>query len=258
MGQLFREIIQNRELIWALALKDLRIRYKRSMLGFLWALLNPLLLMIVLTVVFSTVMRFPIENYAVFLISTLVPWTFFSQAVSYTTESIVGNGNLLKKASIGKSVFPVSSVLANLINFFLSLIPLFLLLLILRFPVHITWLYIPVPLIGLMALTLGVGFFCATANVFFRDVSHIIQIVLSAMFYFCPIIYSLDFVPQQYHIYFRFNPLLYILNGFRLSIYYGMLPSIQSAAMSLACGFVVLIAGYWFYRRYQDSFIFYI
>lgn len=258
MFQLSKEIIRNRELIWALALKDLRIRYKRSMLGFLWALLNPLLLMIVLTVVFSTVMRFPIENYAVFLISTLVPWTFFSQALSYSTESIVSNGELLKKISIGKSVFPVAAILANLINFFLSLIPLVVLLLVLRFPIHITWLYIPVPLIGLTSLTLGVGFFCATANVFFRDVSHIIQIVLTAMFYFCPIIYSLDLVPEKYHIYFQFNPLLYILNGFRLSIYNGMLPSVQSAAMSLVCGLVVLAAGYWFYRRYQDSFVFYL
>ena len=241
-----------------MALKDLRVRYKRSILGFLWALLNPLLLMIVLTIVFSTVMRFPIDNYAVFLISTLVPWTFFSQALSYATESIVGNGNLLKKVNIGKSVFPAAAILSNLINFFLSLIPLILLLLALQFPVHLTWLYIPVPLLGLIAFTLGIGFFCAAANVFFRDVSHIIQIVLSAMFYFCPILYSLDLIPEQYRFYFRLNPMLYILNGFRMSIYYGMLPSIQSAAMSLLCGFGALIIGYRFYRNYQDSFVFYL
>ena len=258
MFQLLKEIVKNRELIWALALKDLRIRYKRSILGFLWALLNPLLLMIVLTVVFSTVMRFPVENYPVFLISTLIPWTFFSQALSYSTESIVGNGELLKKINIGKSVFPVAAILANLINFFLSLIPMVVLLVVLRFPIHLTWVYIPIPLLSLTAFTLGVGFFCATANVFFRDVSHIIQIVLSAMFYFCPILYSLEFVPDQYHFYFQLNPMLYIFNGFRLSIYYGMLPSIQSATMSLACGLVALVAGYWFYRRYQDSFVFYL
>ena len=258
MFQLSKEIIQNRELIWALALKDLRIRYKRSVLGFLWALLNPLLLMIVLTIVFSTVMRFPIKDYAVFLISTLVPWTFFSQALAYATESIVGNGNLLQKINIAKSVFPVAGILSNLINFFLSLIPLLVLLLALRFPIYINWVYIPIPLFGLITFTLGIGFFCATANVFFRDVSHIVQIVLASMFYFCPIIYSLDFVPEQYHIYFRLNPMLYILNGFRLPIYYGLFPSIQSAVMSVACGLVVLVLGYWFHRRYQDSFVFYL
>ena len=91
MLQLFKEIVQYRELIWALALKDLRVRYKRSILGFLWALLNPLLTMIILTIVFSTVMRFPVQQYAVFLISALLPWTFFSQALSYAVESIAGN-----------------------------------------------------------------------------------------------------------------------------------------------------------------------
>lgn len=258
MIQLFKEIILNRELIWALALKDLRVRYKRSILGFLWALLNPLLLMIVLTVVFSTVMRFPIEDYSVFLISTLIPWTFFSQALSYATESIVGNGDLLKKINIAKSVFPVAAILANLINFFLSLIPMLILLLALRFPIHVTWIYIMIPLLGLSTLTLGIGLLCATVNVFFRDVSHIIQIVLSAMFYFCPIIYSLDFVPEKYHIYFQLNPMLYILNGFRLSIYHGMLPTLQSAVTSVVCGILALIIGYWFFRRYQDSFVFYL
>jgi ABC-type polysaccharide/polyol phosphate export permease len=258
MFHLFKEIIKNRELIWALAMKDLRVRYKRSILGFLWALLNPLLLMIVLTVVFSTVMRWPIDHYAIFLISALVPWTFFSQALSYSAESIVSNGDLLKKINIGKSVFPVAAILANLINFVLSLIPLAILLLALRYPIHITWLYLPIPLLGLIAWTLGISFFCAAANVFFRDVSHIVQIVISALFYFCPIIYSLDFVPERYHFYFKLNPMLYILNGFRLSIYYGTLPSIQSAALSLLCGLLVLVIGYWFFRRHQDSFIFYL
>ena len=258
MLQLFKEIVQYRELIWALALKDLRVRYKRSVLGFMWALLNPLLTMIILTIVFSTVMRFPVQQYAVFLISALLPWTFFSQALSYAVESIAGNGELLKKINIAKSVFPVAAVLANLINFFLSLIPLLLMLLVLRFPMHWTWIYLPVPLLGLIALTLGIGFFCATANVFFRDVAHIVQIVLSAMFYFCPIIYSLDFVPQKYHIFFQLNPMLYILNGFRLAVYYGMLPTAKSAAMSVICGLVIMVFGYWIFRRYQDSFVYYL
>jgi ABC-type polysaccharide/polyol phosphate export permease len=258
MFHLFREISQNRELIWALALKDLRVRYKRSVLGFLWALLNPLFMMIILTVVFSTVMNQSIKNYAVFLLVAILPWTFFSQALSYAVESIVGNGELLKKVHIEKSVFPIAAVLANLINFLLSLIPLILLLLVLHFPFHWTWVYLPVPMICLIAFTLGFGFFCAAANVFLRDVSHIIQIVLSGWFYCSPIIYSLDFVPQRYSRFFRFNPMVYILNGFRLSVYNGMLPSVQSAAMTILCGFGFLILGYLVFRRYQDSFVYYL
>jgi ABC-2 type transport system permease protein len=258
MLELYREIMRNRELVWALALKDLRVRYKRSVLGFFWALLHPLMMMVILTIVFSTVMRFQIHNYAIFLLSALLPWTFFSQALSYSAESIVGNGELLKKLYIAKSVFPIAAVIANMINFFLSLIPLFFLLIFMRFPFHISLLYLPVPIIALLAFTLGCSFFCAAANVFFRDVSHIVQIVLQAWFYFSPIIYSLDFIPSRFYIFFRLNPLVYILNGFRLSIFHGELPHMGSTLMSLGCGFFTLVFGYLIFRRYQDSFVYYL
>jgi ABC-type polysaccharide/polyol phosphate export permease len=258
MLELIREIRQNRELIWALALKELVVRYKRSALGFLWSLLNPLLTMIILAIVFSTVMQIGIKSYSVFLLSTLVPWTFFAQALAYAVESIVGNGELLKKIYVGKSVFPVAAVLSNVINFLLSLIPLALVLLVLRFPFHWTWIYLPIPLLALVLFTLGCGFACAAANVFFRDVSHIIQIVLSAWFYVSPIIYPLDFIPKRFHVLFRLNPLLYILNGFRMAIYYGQLPTLMNVAMSLACGVGALVVGYLLFRRHQDTYVFYV
>src|SRR5271167_3125264 len=116
MIDLVRETYRYRELIWALALKELKIRYKRSVLGFMWALLNPALLMLVLTVVFSTIMRFPIRNYPIFLLSALLPWTFFSQSLAYGVESIVGNAELIKKISVAKLVFPMAAVVANIIR----------------------------------------------------------------------------------------------------------------------------------------------
>ena len=258
MLSLFRDIVRYRELIWALALKELRVRYKRSVLGFFWALLNPALLMIVLTLVFGALMRFSIDHYAIFLLSMLLPWTFFSQSMAYSVDSLVGNAELLKKVSIAKLVFPVAAVLANVINFGLSLIPLAALILVLRFPLHWTWLYLPVPMIGLLLFTMGTAFFFAAANVFFRDVSHIVQIILSAWFYFTPIIYSLDFIPPKYHWMFHLNPLVYVMNGFRLSIYYGLLPTAQSVAMSVAIGVVALAVGYTIFRRYENAFVFYL
>ncbi|MFB3916099.1 MAG: ABC transporter permease [Terriglobales bacterium] len=258
MFHLLKEVRKNWELIWALAIKELRIRYKRSTLGFLWSLLNPLLMMVILTVVFSTIMPLPLHHYAVFLISALLPWTFLAQALAYGAESIVLNGDLLKKVYIDKAVFPVAAVLSNIINFLLSLLPLVLLLVCLRFPFYWTWVYLPVSLIGLVMFTLGCAFFCAAANVFFRDVSHILQIVLSAWFYVSPIIYSLDFIPQKYRFLFLLNPMLYILDGFRHAIYYGSLPSQQSIALSLAIGIATLIVGYAFFRRWQDRFVYYV
>ena len=258
MGELFRDTYRYRELIWALALKELRVRYKRSVLGFLWALLNPALLMVVLTLVFGTIMRFSIDHYAVFLLSTLLPWTFFSQSLAYSVESIVGNGDLLKKVRIAQLVFPVAAVVSNIINFLLSLLPLMLLIALMRFPLHWTWVYLPIPMLGLFLFTLGTAFFFATINVFYRDVSHIVQILLSAWFYFSPVIYSLDFVSSKYRWLFRINPMLYVLNGFRLAVYYGMLPSLKSVGMSLACGIIALIVGFAVFRRYQNSFVYYV
>ncbi len=252
------QLSQNWELIWALALKELRVRYKRSVLGFVWALLNPLLMMLVLTVVFSGLMRFSLPYYSIFLLSMLLPWTFFSQTLTYSVESVVGNGELLKKVQVAEVVFPVAALVSNIINFLLSIIPLLLLIAAMRFPLHWTWIYLPVPMLGLFLFTLGVAFVFATLNVFYRDVSHIIQIVLQVWFYLSPIIYSLDFVPPRYRWVFRLNPLLYMLNGFRLSIYYGLLPSLPSMGLSLGFGFLALFVGLTIFRRYEKRFVYYV
>jgi ABC-2 type transport system permease protein len=258
MIELVRDSFRYRQLIWALALKELKIRYKRSVLGFMWALLNPALLMLVLTLVFSTIMKFPIPHYAIFLLSVLLPWTFFSQSLSYAVESIVTNGDLIKKVSLPKLVFPMAALVSNLINLVLSLIPLALLVPLMRHPFYVTWLYLPVPLLALTIFTLGMTFLFAAANVYYRDVAHILQVVLSAWFYLTPIIYSLDFIPEKHRWIFKLNPLIYVVNGFRLAVYYGQLPRLQSIAASFVCAFVTLVIGFYLFRKYEDDFVFYV
>ena len=256
--ELIRQTYRYRELIWALALKELKVRYKRSVLGFMWALLNPALTMLVLTLVFSTIMRFAIPHYAIFLLSVLLPWTFFSQSLSYAVESIVGNGELIKKVSVPKLVFPVAAVVSNIINLLLSFIPLALLVIAMRHPFYLTWLYLPIPMLALIIFTLGMTFFFATANVYYRDVAHIVQVLLSAWFYVTPIIYALDFIPPNRQWIFKLNPIIYVINGFRLSVYYGQLPKWQSVAASFACAFIALFIGFGIFRKYQDHFVFYV
>jgi ABC-2 type transport system permease protein len=258
MTELVRDTYRYRELIWALAMKELKIRYKRSVLGFLWALLNPMLLMLVLTVVFSTVMQTQVPHYAIFLLSVLLPWTFFSQSLSYAAESIVSNGDLIKKVKVAKLVFPVAAVVSNMINFLLSLIPLILIVLVMRHPFHLTWIYLPVPLIALTLFTLGATFFFAAINVYYRDVAHILQILLQVWFYVTPIIYSLDFFPAKYRLLFKLNPLQYFFNGFRLSVYYGLLPTWESILFSFFLGLLALYLGFRVFRRKQDEFVFYV
>lgn len=258
MGELIRDSYQYRELIWALALKELKIRYKRSVLGFLWALLNPMLQMVVLTLVFSKILAGQQYHYAIFILSVLIPWTFFSQSLSYAADSIVGNGDLIKKVRVPKLVFPMAAVVSNMINFLLSLIPTALIVLVMRHPFHWQWIFLPVPLLALTIFTLGATFFFAVANVYYRDVAHILQILLQIWFYFSPILYSLDMFPARYRWLFKLNPMIYVLNGFRLSIYWGMLPHLQSVAASFICAFLALGIGYWIFHKHQDDFVFYV
>ncbi len=258
MIELFTDTLRYRQLIWALALKELKIRYKRSVLGFLWALLNPLLLMLVLSVVFSTIMTANIPHFAIFLLCVLLPWTFFSQSLTYAAESIVGNGDLIKKVSVPKLVFPVAAVVSNMINFVLSMIPLVLIVIAMRHPFHLTWFYLPVPLFALTIFTLGATFFFAAANVYYRDVAHILQVLLNVLFYVTPIIYSIDFIPAKDRWMLKLNPLQYMLNGFRLSVYYGLMPSAYSILACFVFAFAMLAFGFWIFQKHQDEFVFYV
>ena len=258
LKELVLDTYRYRQLIWALALKELKVRYKRSVLGFLWALLNPALMMLVMTLVFSTIFQFAIKHYAIFLLSVLLPWTFFAQSTSYAVEAIVGNADLIRKVKVPKLVFPVAAVVSNVINLLLSLIPLAILVPAMRHPFYWTWLYLPVPMLALIIFTLGATFFFATVNVYYRDFAHIIQVVLSAWFYVTPIIYSLELIPANRQWMFKLNPMLYVINGFRLAVYYGMLPKWTSIAASFVCAFAALFIGYALFRKYQDDFVFYV
>ena len=258
MIELVRDSIRYRELIWALALKELKIRYKRSVLGFLWALLNPLLLMIITTLVFSTLLKMSVSHYAIFVLSMILPWTFFAQSLSYATESVVGNGELIKKVRVAKIVFPLAAVASNMINLLLSLIPLLLIVLVMGHPLHVTWLYLPVPLLALTIFTIGATFFFAAANVYYRDVAHILQVILQIWFYITPILYDVNLFPAHYRWIFKLNPLGFVMNGFRLSVYWGMLPSAQSILASFVCAFLALFIGLAVFRRYQDQFVYYV
>ena len=190
--------------------------------------------------------------------SVLLPWTFFSQSLAYSVESIVSNGDLIKKVRVAKLVFPVAAIVSNLINLGLSLIPLAMLVPLMHHPFYWTWLYLPVPLLALVLFTLGMTFFFAVANVYYRDVAHILQVVLSAWFYLTPIFYSLDFIPAKHRWIFKLNPLIYVVNGFRLAVYYGVLPKAPSIIASFVCGFISLFIGFAIFRKYQDDFVFYV
>src|SRR6185437_6780620 len=169
-----------------------------------------------------------IPHYPIFLLSALLPWTFLAQSMAYAVDSIVGNGELIKKVAVPKLVFPIAAVIANMINLLLSIIPLALIVVGMGHKFFWTWIFLPVPLIALSLFTLGATFLFATANVYYRDVSHIVQILLQDWFYITPILYALEIFPEKYRWMFKLNPLYFALNGCRLAVYWGQLQQMQS------------------------------
>src|SRR3989338_2155248 len=223
IGQI-KELYNFRELLKNLVIKELKLRYKRSALGFLWTMLNPLIMMIILTVVFSELMRFGMKNFSIFLLCGLLPWNYFSHSVSLSTTSLISNANLINKVYIPKAIFPLSIIFSNMVNMVLSFIPLFLLMIFMGIDIQPSILLVPFLLLILMLFTAGISLFLSCINVFFRDFTHMIDVFMTAWFYLTPIIYPLDMVPSKYKMLFKLNPFFYIIENFRDVLFYGRVP----------------------------------
>jgi ABC-type polysaccharide/polyol phosphate export permease len=249
------EIYRYRELLKNLTINELKLRYRRSALGFLWTMLNPLLTMIVLSLVFSTVMRFNIKDYTVLLLAGLLPWLFFSQSVTNSLMSVVAKGDLLKKVYFPKALIPLSAVLACLLNFLLSLVPLFIVVAVLGHTVSPAMVFLPVAVVLMTLFACGFAFLFSCLNVFFRDFTHMTDVLLSAWFYLSPIIYRVDMVPDQFRAAFHWNPMLYLLECFRIPIYDGRFPPAHVVSIAAASAVVAFVAGFAIFVRFERHFI---
>jgi len=233
------ELVQYRQLIAVLVVRELKVRYKRSFLGLVWTMLNPLLLMVVYTVVFATIMRAPQRNFAIFLLSGLLPWLFFSTSVLQGLNSILVNQELIRKVRLPQAVFPLSVVGSNLVNFTLSLAPLLLLMAVLRQPITPALLFLPAGMLILTVFTSGVTLLFSTFTVFFRDVRHLTEVLLQMLLYLSPVLYDLQMLGDRgewwfraFRLFLRLNPISYLLPLFRDPVYYGHLPPLGVVTVS--------------------------
>lgn len=220
----------------------LRKRYQRSVLGFGWSLLNPFLTLCVLTAVFSLLFSAPPETYALYIISGLLPWTFLRDSISVAGTSIVEGETFHKKANIPKMFFPLIAVSTESINFVLSLVSFLVLGLILGIPMAKTLIFFPLLFAVTFLLAFGAALVFSVSTVYFRDLTHILNVVLNALFYFTPIIYSLDQIPERFRFLFLFNPFYYPVTLYRNIIFEGVLPNSTDVliTMLLAAGFLFL------------------
>jgi len=252
------EIYRYRDLVLALVARELKVRYRRSALGFTWTMLQPLLMMLVLQVVFSALFRFQLANYPVYAMAGILFWNFFSQSVVASMNSLRGNALLLKKVPVPKAVFPIATVASGVINLVFALVPLLLILVITGHPLTLALLFLPVAILLAALFTLGAGLLLSPLSIFFNDIVEMITVILSVLMYLTPIFYPKEIVPPKMRWIVRFNPLRSILEVFRDPIYYGKVPPLSHVTVSCLIVLVALAAGAWAFRKSSDRIPFYI
>lgn len=238
--------------------KDFKLKYRRSVLGIAWSVLNPLLMMAVLTAVFSAFFRFSIEYYPVYLILGQTLFSFMSDATSGAMGSIVGSSSLIKKIRIDKVIFPVEKVMFALVNFAVSLIAVCIVFLFFQIPLTVYAFLLPVLLLLVFLFSLGIGLILSSLAVFFRDVFHLWSVVLTAWTYFTPIFYPIDILPEWVMSFMNWNPMYYFVNFFRDILLYGCLPPLREIAICTAFAVIAFLVGYIVFRKTQRRFILYV
>jgi len=247
-------MFQYSELIRNLAIKEFKLRYRNSVLGFFWSLLNPLAMMIILTLVFSVLITSGIENFPVFLLTALLAWRFFSIGTTMALGSILGNTPLVTNIYFPRWILVLSSNLANLIGSFLEFVVLFPLLIF--FGMNLTFLALLLPIIlGLeFILIMGISFLLAPLNVYYRDIHQIWDIGLQAGFFLTPILYSVSLIPARYLPIYLLNPMTRIIESIRKILYYNTLPTLEDLMIPFLIGIFLCIIGYQVFRKLEPRF----
>jgi ABC-type polysaccharide/polyol phosphate export permease len=249
-----RELYLYRFLLWNLVSRDLKIRYKRSVLGFLWAMVNPLLTMVVLLVVFTRLFRFQVENYPIYILSGLLLWALFSRGTSLAMNSVLGSSAFRKKIYLPASVFVAASVGSAMVNLLFALGPLLVLAMIMGVRPSAAWLYLPVPILQTATLAFGVGLIIAAAPVFFADVIDIYEVLLTAGYYLTPIIYPISILSPGLVSAERFNLVYRFIEGFRAAMLEGELPTLEGFLSTSAAALLLTVVGWTFFTRLTDQF----
>ncbi len=245
-------------LISELVLRDIKKKYRRSILGVFWSLLNPLITMIVTAMIFSNLFRFDITNFPLYLLCGQIIVTFYNESTGFAMSSIIENGVLLKKVYIPKFVFPLSRVMSSCVNLLFTLPALFLIVIVTTHSLPPATFSFILPLFLFFLFCLGIGMLLSTVAVYFRDIFHLYGIFLSLLGYTTPVFYPESIVPEKYMFLFKMNPLYYYLSAFRQAVYEGHLPDYGLIAVCVGLSAAALVVGTYFFRKYQNNFILYI
>lgn len=245
-------------LLKELVKRDLKVKYRRSFLGYLWSLLNPLLMMCVLSFVFSTMFESTVPNFPLYLICGQTLWGFFSEATNMAMFGIIHNNTLIKKVYVPKMIFPLSRVMTSFVTMSFSLIAILIVMVFTGSAFYWTVLLFWVPLLFLFVFCCGVGMALSALSVFFRDITHLYGVVTLAWMYATPIFYDASVLPDEVRNVLLWNPMYYYIDFFRELILYGTVPGWDILAICTGCSLAAVGLGFAIFQRLQKRFILYI
>lgn len=261
MSSGFSDLVRRRELVFLLVGRDLKVRYKRSSLGMLWTLLNPLLQMTVYTLVFSTIMRVGVAQFPVFLLAGLLPWSLISVSATASAHALLDNQGLIRKVAVPQAVYPLAIVGSKLVDMVLSLLPLAVIAAALGRTPGPIWLLVLPAIVLAACFAAGLSLFFSSITVFFRDVRHLIDILFQVWFYLTPIIYPYDYLAKLPHPAIRrllsLNPATPIVRWFQVVLYEGRAPDVRTAALATLAAVAALAVGAAVFHRFEDRHIHY-
>lgn len=251
---IFKNLYDYRELLKTSVRKEVRGKYKNSILGVFWSFLNPLLQIAVYALVFPLIMKSNETNYTVFICCGLIPWSFFSTAINRSSSTVIENANIIKKVYFPREILPISVVTSEMINFVISTVIIlgFVLIYGLGFTKYV--LLYPLILLVEYFLLIGISFIVSCVTVYVRDLQHFIGVFLQLMFYATPIAYASKVIPGNFQWIMKMNPMTYVIDAFRDIFYYQQMPDISSLIMVFLISLVICVCGYTIFKSLQKGF----
>lgn len=236
-------------------MKELKLKYKGSILGITWSLFNPLMMIIIYTIAFKFILKIDIESYSVFVFTGLLPWLFIQTTISQSSGSIINHGNLIKKVYFPRAILPLSITFSNFINFLITLVILFISLFFFKIKLTIYLLALPILFLFILLFVSGLSLLLSSLTTRYRDVAYLMEVVFQAWFYLTPIIYPLDMVPDFLQRYILCNPITSMVEVMRALVFYGKMPSLLHIYILVFSSIFMFVVGFIVFRSREYNFV---
>ena len=251
---IFKKIYNYRELLKTNVKKEIRGRYKNSILGVVWSFLNPLLQLAVYAVIFGALLAGGDSTYHIYICVALIPWTYFTTAITQSAFTIIGNGDIIKKVYFPREILPISVVTSGAVNFMISTIIILAFVIFSGLGISKYIILYPFILLIQYILLLGISFIVSSITVYVRDFEHIIGVILMAAFYGTPIVYKLEQLPANLQVMMQLNPMTHLINAYRDIFYYQQMPNLKMLGIILMIGLALTVVGYFIFKKLQKGF----